>query len=559
MKPNRREFFRTMGVGAAGVGVGPALLASGCAPAAPGGGDDPVLQIGEDIAVVETKYGRVRGYILRGIYHFLGIPYGADTSGTNRFMAPQPPKPWADVYPAVWWGNSAPVWWSEGRHSHRYNAFVYNSRYSDMSENCLAINVWTPGYSDGKKRPVMVYLHGGGFIGGNGGEWESLNGENLCRFGDVVFCSLNHRLGPLGYLNLAGVGGERYAASGNAGMLDLVLALEWIRDNIERFGGDPGSVTIMGASAGGAKVTILTAMPSAKGLIHKAVALSGPALLAAEKDHSEGLGAAVVREAGLSPSQVDRLQQMPWREYYPIALRASARYNGYKGDYSDRHEGLRLLFNPVVDGRYLPQHPYHPDPAPTAADVPMLICTTVEEGSPSRYDAALENVTLDTVVERVRYTFGDKSRDVVQAYAQAFPDRRPIEIWAMAGAGRIRKQAVAAADVKSRQPAPVYLAWFGWHPPLFDSRLRAFHGLDISFWYYNTDRMLTQTGGGKRPRALAEKMARSLVQFMRTGDPNGGGLPTWPRYTTQNGETMVLDDVSEVKNDPDREARKVLP
>jgi para-nitrobenzyl esterase len=189
----------------------------------------------------------------------------------------------------------------------------------------------------------------------------------------------------------------------------------------------------------------------------------------------------------------------------------------------------------------------------------MLIFTTVNEGAPSLYDAKLENETFDTVVERVRYLFGDKAQEVVQAYAGAFPDKRPIEIWSMAGAGRNRKQAVAAADVKSRQPAPVYLAWFGWHPPLFDRRLRAFHGLDISFWYYNTDRMLTQTGGGKRPRTLSEKMARSLVQFMRTGDPNGGGLPNWPRYTPQNGETMVLDDVSEVRNDPDRAARQTLP
>jgi para-nitrobenzyl esterase len=557
MKSNRRDFFRTMGAGVAGLGVGPVLVSSSCAPAG-AGDDDQVLFIGEDIAVVETKYGRVRGYILRDIYHFLGIPYGADTSGANRFMPPRPPEPWADVFPAVWWGNTAPILW-ENRYGHRYNAFVYDSRFSDMSENCLALNVWTPGYGDGKKRPVMLWLHGGGFIGGNGAEWEAYYGENLSRLGDIVFCSLNHRLGPLGFANLAGVGGERYAASGNAGMLDIVAALEWIRDNIEKFGGDPGNVTIMGQSAGGAKVTILTAMPSAKGLIHKAVALSGPALLAGEKDHLEGLGAAVLREAGLSPSQVDRLQQMPWREFYRFALDASARYNGYTGDYSDRHEGQRRLFNPVVDGHYLPQHPYYPDPAPTAADVPMLICTTVNEGSPSRFDPALENMTMETVVERTRGLFGEKARDVVQAYATAFPDRRPIEIWSMTMAGRIRKQAVAVADSKARQPAPVYLAWFGWHPPLFDGRSRAFHGLDISFWFYNTDVMLTQTGGGRRPRLLSEKMAGALLQFMRTGDPNGGGLPTWPRYTTQNGETMVLDDVSESRNDPDREARKAIP
>jgi para-nitrobenzyl esterase len=341
-------------------------------------------------------------------------------------------------------------------------------------------------------------------------------------------------------------------------MLDLVAALEWIRDNIEGFGGDPGNVTIMGQSGGGAKVTILTAMPSAQGLVHKAVVLSGASRFAGDKDHQEGLGAAVLREAGLNRSQVDRLQQLPWQEYYRVATSASRRYNGGEGD---QFEGRRLTFNPVVDGHYLPQHPYYPDPAPTAANVPMLICSTVTEGPQSRDNAALESITLEEVAAQLAksedFGQGNRARDAVQAYARAFPDKRPIEILAMVS--RSRKSEVALADAKARQPAPVYLAWFGWYPPLFDGRQRAFHGLDVCFWYYNTDVMLTHTGGGRRPRLLAEKMAGSLVQFMRTGDPNGGGLPSWPRYTSENGETMVLDDVSEVRNDPDREARKTLP
>jgi para-nitrobenzyl esterase len=193
----------------------------------------------------------------------------------------------------------------------------------------------------------------------------------------------------------------------------------------------------------------------------------------------------------------------------------------------------------------------------------MLICSTVHEGSPSRDNAALEAMTLETVAERVRPMFEsgqeNRARDLVQAYARTLPDLRPIEIWSRILGGKTRKAHVELADAKSRQSAPVYLAWFGWEPPLFDGRMRAFHGLDIAFWFYNTDVMLSQTGGGKRPRMLAEKTAGALLRFMRTGDPNGGGLPTWPRYTTQNGETMVLDDVSEVRNDPDREARKALP
>ena len=559
MKASRRSFIQTLGVGAAGLSVRPAMGLAPWAPHRAAGADDQVLFIGDDIAVAETGYGRVKGYILRGIYHFLGMPYGADTSGTNRFMAPRPPKPWDDVFPAVWWPNSAPQN-MENRYAYRYQSFQDHWNYDDVSEHCLGLNVWTPGYGDGKKRPVMLWLHGGGFTNGNGIEQDGYNGENLSRLGDIVFCSLNHRLGPLGYCNLAGVGGEAYAASGNAGMLDIVAALEWIRDNIANFGGDPGNVTIMGQSGGGVKVTTLTAMPAAQGLFHKAVVLSGASLYAGDKEQSEGLGGAVLKEAGLTPSQIGQLQQLPWKQYYEIATRAQRRYNAAA---SGAPGGMRRGFGPVVDGHYLPQHPYYPNPTPLAADIPMLICSTFNEMSPDRDNAALENVTLDQVAEHIKERagfgpgFGDRSRAVVDAYAKAFPDKRPIEIWSLIASNR--RSTVALADAKARQPAPVYVAWFGWQPPNFDGRQRAFHCSDICFWYYNTDLMLTHTGGGRRPRALSEKMAGALLQFMRSGNPNGGGLPSWPRYTSAKGETMVLNDVSQVENDPDREARAALP
>ncbi|HRT48674.1 MAG TPA: carboxylesterase family protein, partial [Bacteroidales bacterium] len=200
---------------------------------------------------------------------------------------------------------------------------------------------------------------------------------------------------------------------------------------------------------------------------------------------------------------------------------------------------------------------------PLASDIPMIICSTLNEISPSRDDASLENITLDEVVERVKQRagfssgYGDKAKEVVEAYAKAFPDKKPVEIWSMVMS--TRQSVVTLANAKSKQPAPVYVAWFCWQPPLFDGRLRAFHCSDICFWFYNTDLMLTHTGGGPRPRKLSEKMSGALLQFMRTGNPDGGGLPHWPKYTPENGEVMVLDDVSEVKNDPDREARKALP
>jgi para-nitrobenzyl esterase len=556
MKSNRRKFIQNLGVGAAGMTLtGGTISLASCASSSSNKAeeDDQELFIGDNIALADTQYGKVKGYVLRNINTFLGIPYGADTSGANRFMPPQKPSPWTNIFPAVWWGNSAPQN-MERKYANSYASFADHWNYDDVSEDCLRLNIWTPAINDGKKRPVMVWLHGGGFTAGNGIEQDGYSGENLARYGDIVFCSLNHRLGALGFTNLSGVGGEKYAASGNVGMLDIVAALEWVRDNITNFGGDPGNVTIMGQSGGGAKVTTLTAMPSAKGLFHKAVVLSGAGVKSGEKEYSEKLGSYVRKEAGLKPAEIDKLQLIPWIEYNIIANKAAAKLNEELGAATG---GMRRGFSPVVDGVFLPQHPYFPEAAPTAAEVPMIICTTFNEQSPSRTDAMLEAITLDGVKEKLKDRFKEKTEEIVDAYAKVFPDKKPIEIWSMVVSNR--QSAIALANAKSKQKASVYLAWFGWQPPLFDNRMRSFHCSDICFWYYNTDLMLTHSGGGARPRKLSEKMAGSLLQFMKNGDPNEGGLPQWPKYGSEKGETMVLNDVSEAKNDPDREARKTLP
>jgi para-nitrobenzyl esterase len=558
MKSNRRRFFQTIAAGATGLTLSSAYseLPGQTAKKDP---DAPILRIGESIALADTTCGKVRGYLLRDIYYFLGIPYGADTSGANRFMPPQKPKPWTDVYPAIWWGNTAPQN-MDNRYANKYGSFRDHWNYDDVSEDCLRLNVFTPAINDGQKRPVMFWIHGGGFTNGNGIEHDGYNGENLARFGNVVFVSINHRLGSLGYTNLAGIGAEKYAASGNVGMLDIVAALEWVRDNIANFGGDPGNVTVMGQSGGGAKVCILTAMPSAKGLIHKAVVLSGASTQSGDKEASEKLGTYVLKEAGLSPSQTDKLQEMPWKDYYAIAARAQQKFSA---ENAKAGTGLRGGFSPFVDGTILPQHPYHPAAAPSAAQVPMIICSTFHEQSPSWTDASLESITLDKVAEKIKERagfgagYGAKAEEVVQTYAKAFPNCRPVEIWALVSSNR--QSVVTLADAKSKQPAPVFVSWFGWQPPLFDNRMRAFHCIDICFWFYNTDLMLTHTGGGARPKRLATKMASYLVQFMKAGNPNTKGLLSWPKYTSANGETMILNDVCEMKNDPDREARKALP
>jgi para-nitrobenzyl esterase len=563
MKPSRRTFVQTLGVGALGAAV-PAVTGCGESKPAPAPATEgPILKVGDNIAVADTTYGKVRGYILRDVHYFLGIPYGADTSGPNRFMPPQKPKPWTEVFPAIYYGPVSPQN-MENRYRSPYGAFRDHWNYSDANEDCLRINVFTPALKDGKKRPVMFWIHGGGFSAGNGIEHDGYNGENLARFGDVVFCSINHRLGPVGFCNLAGVGGEKFAQSGNVGMLDIVAALEWVRDNIANFGGDPGNVTIMGQSGGGAKVCTLTAMPSAKGLFHKAVVLSGATVRSGDKAYAEKLGSYVLKEAKLKPTEVAKLQEMPWKEFYDIATKAQqtlakemASAAGGAGG------GMRFGFSPCVDGKDIPQHPYSPDAAPTAADVPMIICSTLNEQAPAWQDSKLMGITLPEVAEKLKQRagfgagFGDKAMEVVQAYANAFPDKKPVEIWSMVSSNR--QGVVTLADAKVKQPAGVYVTWFNWQPPLFDGRIGAFHCVDISFWFYNTDLMLSHSGGGPRPKALSTKMASSLVQFMKTGDPNGSGLTPWPKYTTANGEVLILDDACAVKNDPDREARKAIP
>ena len=509
--------------------------------------DKQQVFIGEDIAVASTTYGKVRGFIMRGIYNFRGIPYGASTAGKNRFMPPQEPEPWTGVRPAVAYGASCPQTMYD-RRPESYAMFVDHWNYDLLDEDCLRLNVWTPAL-DGKKRPVLVWLHGGGYARGNGIEQDSYNGENIVRRGDIVFVSVNHRLNAFGFSDLSKVGGEKYKDSGNVGILDIIAALRWVNKNIANFGGDPGNVTIMGQSGGGAKVCTIAAMPAAKGLVHKGVALSGNAISATDKPYSQKLGACILEEAGLTPTEVDKLQDIPWEEYLCIGERAVERMS------REPHWGGRGGFSPVADGENVPEGLFY-EPDGQGPDIPMLFCSTFHESTPTRDHPELEKIDLAGVVEKVRPSYGDKAEKVVEAYARQFPDMSPAEIWALVTS--TRRGVVEAANRKLHQHSPVYMAWFGWKSPLFDGRHRAFHCLDISFWLMNTDLMITHTGGGIQPRKLADKMGAALLQFMRTGNPNTDSLPFWPEYTSEKGETMILDDSCEVQNDPDRAARAAI-
>lgn len=510
--------------------------------------DEPQIEIGENIAVTDTEYGKVKGYISRGVYTFQGIPYAAETSGKNRFMPPQKHAKWEGIRPAVFYGNSAPqdVY---SRASTSYDMFVDHWNYDEISENCLTLNIWTNAIADGKKRPVIVWLHGGGFTRGNGIEQDGYHGENIVRYGDVVFCSINHRLGVFGFTDLSAFG-EKYKESGNVGLLDMVAALQWIHDNIENFGGDPGNITIIGQSGGGAKVCLLATMPETKGLIHKGVSLSGSAIRANNKDYSRRLGEYIVKEAGLSESKVDKLQDMPWKDYMELAYRGASRMEKESGG-----AGMaRGSFGPVEDGIHLPEGEFFSNP--DSPDIPMIFCTTFHEWGVERNNSAQEKITRTEAIQKLSERYGENAQAIYDAYSRNFPSAKPFEVLVLIYSNRM--SVMESAIAKKKQDSPVYMAWFGFEPPLFDGRIRAFHCLDISFWFLNTDLIMTHSGGGARPRKLSYKMADLLLNFVRTGNPNCASLPHWPEFSIENGETMILNDNCEIKNDPDKEGRRVL-
>ena len=519
----------------------PALLVVSCA----GGNkkteccDGQRLFVGDDYAVTQTQYGKVQGYILDDVYTYLGIPYGAPTGGANRFMPPQKPESWEGIRPAMFYGNDAPQNMAD-KWKNNSSTFTDHWNYYDMSEDCLNLNVWTPA-PDGKKRPVLVWMHGGGFSAGNSIEQDGYHGANLARAGDIVFVSVNHRLNAFGFSDLSAAG-PAFKYSGNVGVLDLVASLQWVHDNIANFGGDPGNVTIMGQSGGGAKVCDVISMPAAKGLVHKAVALSGNATSATDPASSAAIGAAILKTV---KGDVKKLQAMPWQEYYDLAHKVAAELGG----------GGMGGFSPVADGEVLPADGFFKDDV--AKNVPLMLCTTTSEMGLSKENLEMENMDWNAAVALVKNLGMENAEDVLNAFKAAFPNKKPVELVNILIANR--KNVIATADAKYAQGAPVYLAWFDYNAPLFGGRIRAFHCADICYWFKNTDLMVTHTGGGAEPRGVSDQMSAALLAFMRTGNPNCPEIPNWPAYTPEEAATMIFDVKSEVRNAPDREALAIMP
>jgi para-nitrobenzyl esterase len=512
-----------------------------------------------DTAVVEIESGKVAGFVGRDIFMFKGIPYADTTAGPNRFLPPQKPKPWTGVRSSRQYGFVCPQDKGTGRQNDE-EAFMFQWNDSVEGEDCLRINVWTPGINDNKKRPVMVWLHGGGFAAGSGNDIPAFDGENLARHGDVVVVTLNHRLNILGYLDLSKYG-EKYAQSGNVGMVDIVAALEWVRDNIAVFGGDPGRVLIFGQSGGGAKVSTLMGMPLAKGLFHRAYVLSGSFALSNTQDKSQKLADLLLAQLGLNASTVDRLQTLPYAELQRASDAVMRAANPPMGGVIDlRRMGSMLSLGPVIDGKVLPEALFNKKAPIVSADVPMIIGTTLNEFGTAMNHPEYEQLTFADVEARIEAMNPGHGKSIVAAFRARTPGSKPYTLLSRIPSASIRQAAIKQAMAKAAlNKAPAYLYWFTWQTPILDGRPGAFHCADIPFTFCNTDRCANMTGGGEDARALSRKMADAVIQFARTGNPNHPGIPHWAPFSPKTVPTMIFDNNVELALDPDGKERKSLP
>jgi para-nitrobenzyl esterase len=508
-------------------------------------GDRPVASISKN--VVETECGKVAGYESGGIMTFKGIPYGDTTEGGNRFMAPAKPKPWTGVKSAWHWSWVAPQnitssWGGRrlGWH-HDDESFMFQWTDGQPSEDCLRVNVWTPA-ADARKRPVMFWIHGGGFVNGHSNELATYDGENLARRGDVVVVSVNHRLGPLGFMNLSAYG-DHYAHSANVGVLDLVAALEWVKTNIGNFGGDAGNVLIFGQSGGGGKVSTLMGMPAAKGLFHRAVIQSSGTLIRQlTVDTSQKTAAAMLKELAIDPSNLDKLHQIPNEDIIEASVRLSAAQSGIGG------------WGPVVDGRDLPRNVWDPAAPETSATVPLMVGSVLNEmgNSIQMGSASYEDMSMDEVKQRLSKQFPGSADAVIGAIQKAHTIHKPFDIYAIAGGLPRRVDVITAASLKAEQgKAPAYVYKFVRQCPLLDGRPRAYHCSELPFVFYNSERSSSMTGGGPVPMELAGRISDAWINFARKGNPNHPGLPQWPAFSKDTKPTMVFDQQCELKKNFD--------
>lgn len=536
-------------------------LPSLCAGQARKEATTPIIA-GKDIATVQTESGKVRGYVHNGTFTFKGIPYAK----AARFEAPAKPDSWTNVRSSMTYGPVCPM--DATTATNDEFEFPFHHDWGYTNENCLSLNVWTPQLTatqnqapaqrsadrrPTERRPVMVWLHGGGFTAGSSVELPSYDGENLTKKGDVVVVSVNHRLNILGFLDLSAYG-PRYKNSPNAGLMDLVMALQWVKQNIDQFGGDPNNVTIFGQSGGGGKVTCLMNAPSAKGLFQKAIVQSGSYLTSfTESDVAKKVSAALLNELNLQPNQVDSLQKISYERLNAAGKKALRKVQD--GMKADGMPAFGLGWGPIHDGNFLPYQLSEPAAAALSTTIPLLIGSTKNEFAP--FIPGTRDLTMDGAKAVLQKKYGDKTDAYLAAVKKAYPetvkpsDYTDIDLTFRPGTVRQANQKAVPG------PAPVYMYLFTWQSPVLDGAYKAMHCMELPFMFDNISRCEEMTGGGKEAHALADKMSRAWLAFARTGNPGHKGLPNWPAYTPSTGATMILDTTSQLKSHPDKDLLQI--
>jgi para-nitrobenzyl esterase len=484
---------------------------------------------------VDTTSGKVQGISNTGIKEFKGIPYGAPTGGKNRYLPPQKPAAWTGVRECFAHGQISPQTLAN-LNSNYAMMIQWDLHVGGMGEDCLSLNVWTPGVGDGGKRAVMVSFHGGGFATGSG-NGAGYDGAQLSKFGDVVVVTVNHRLASFGYLHLADLGAPpEFAHAGVVGMMDLVASLEWVRDNIEKFGGDPSKVMIFGQSGGGAKTSTVLAMPSAKGLFHSAGVQSGSTIRSATREAGTKSAEALLAKLGIAKGNIADIQKVSWQQILEAQTSAGA------------------SFTPVVDGTVIPHHPFDPAAPPESADVPVIISTTLEDAA-----LALTNfdLTEDGLHKMMNERYGEKADAMVALYRNRYPNKSPYLIQAQIGtdAGGRRNAIMQAERKAAMSKAPTYMYLWEYASPGFGGKFGAVHGTDVSASFYNFRDGVGGTGA-PREKALWGTFASAWVSLAKTGNPNNAKTPNWPAYDEAKRATMIFDNETRAENDPRAEMRK---
>jgi len=483
--------------------------------------------------IAATNSGKVRGYIDNGVNVFKGIRYGADTS-KRRFMPPLPPEPWSEVRDAIAYGPSAPQ----------------PSRATDKpNEDCLFLNVWTPGLRDGRRRPVMFYIHGGAYNNGSGSS-PLYDGVRLCRRGDVVVVSINHRLNAFGYLYLAPFGGPEFADSGNAGQLDLILALQWARDNITEFGGDPNKIMVFGQSGGGAKIATLMATPLARGLFHRAATMSGQQVTASGPLNATLRTRAVLDALKLSPERISEIRTLP-AERLLEALNTRDPVLPFGG----------ISFAPVLDERSLTRHPFYPDAPAQSAHIPMIIGNTHDE---TRAFLGNEESNFKLTWEQLPEKLAPNMRVdiqpsvVIAEYRRLYPNFSPSEVFfAATTAGRSWRGAVIEAEERAKSGSPAYAYQLDWATPKDGGKFGAPHGSDIQLVFDNIQKP-GANATGPQAQLMADQMSETFIAFARGGNPNNKLIPRWDHYELPRRQTMVFNVPSHLENDPRGAERRLF-